>query len=74
MEWKKTCVILKRGTEIDPQLGKLETLYDECKQLDIFDVADQWPLYAFLAVIHHISLSFSDSWEIKVIDGDRPDF
>ena len=74
MEWKKTCVAPKRGTEIDPWLGKLETLYDECKQLDIPDVADQWPLHAFLAAIHHISPSFSDSWEIKVIDGERPDF
>ena len=61
IEWKKTCVALKRGTEIDPWLDKLETLYDEYKQLDIPDVADQWPLYAFLAIIHHISLSFSDS-------------
>jgi hypothetical protein len=31
MEWRKTCVALKRGTEIDPWLCKLETLYDECK-------------------------------------------
>ena len=40
MEWRKTCVAPKRGTEIDPWLRKLETLYDECKQLDIPDVDD----------------------------------
>jgi hypothetical protein len=74
MEWRKTCVAPKWGTEIDPWLRKLETLYDECKQLDIPDIDDQWPLYAFLAVIYHISPSFSDSWEIKVINGKRPNF
>jgi len=31
MEWKKTCVALKRGTKINPWLCKLETLYNECK-------------------------------------------
>jgi hypothetical protein len=40
MEWRKTCVAPKRGTEIDPWLRKLKTLYDECKQLDIPDVDD----------------------------------
>jgi hypothetical protein len=61
MEWRKTCIALKRGMEIDPWLCKLKTLYDECKQLDIPDVDDQWPLYTFLAAIHHISPSFSNS-------------
>jgi hypothetical protein len=74
MEWKKTCIAPKRGTEIDHWLQKLKTLYNECKQLDIPDVADQWPLHAFLAAIHPISSSFSDSWQIKVINGDRPNF
>jgi hypothetical protein len=74
MEWKKTCVTPKQGTKINHWLQKLETLYDECKQLDISDVTEQWPLYAFLAAIHYISLLFSDSWEIKVIDGECPDF
>ena len=40
MEQRKTCVAPKRGTEIDPWLCKLETLYDECKQLDIPDIDD----------------------------------
>ena len=61
MEWRKTYIALKRGTEIDPWLSKLEMLYDECKQLNIPNVNNQWPLYAFLAVIHHISPSFSNS-------------
>jgi hypothetical protein len=61
IEWRKTYVAPKRGTEIDPWLRKLETLYDECKQLDIPNVDNQWPLHAFLGAIYHISLSFLDS-------------
>jgi hypothetical protein len=60
--------------EIDPWLHKLKTLYDECKQLDIPNIDDQWPLYTFLAAIHYISPLFSDSWEIKAINGKRPNF
>ena len=37
---RKTYITLKRGTKIDPWLYKLETLYDECKQLNISDVDD----------------------------------
>jgi hypothetical protein len=40
MEWKKTCVAPKQGTEIDYWLQKLEILYDKYKQLNIPDVAD----------------------------------
>jgi hypothetical protein len=61
MEWRKTYIAPKWGTEIDPWLYKLEMLYNECKQLNIPNVDNQWPLYAFLAVIYYISPSFSDS-------------
>jgi hypothetical protein len=31
IEWRKTCIAPKQGTEINPWLYKLETLYNECK-------------------------------------------
>ena len=40
MEWRKTYVALKRGIKIDPWLHKLETPYNECKQLNIPNVDD----------------------------------
>jgi hypothetical protein len=74
IEWRKICASPKRGTDIDNWLQRLETLYDECKTLNIPEVEDPWPLHSFLSAINAISPSFSDLWEIKVIEGDRPDF
>jgi hypothetical protein len=74
IEWRKQCSQPKRGTEIEPWLQHLETLYDECTIHKIPEVLDEWPIHGFLAAIQGISPTFSETWELKVIDGARPSF
>jgi hypothetical protein len=49
-------------------------LYNKYIIYKIPEVLDEWPIYRFLAIVQGILFIFSETWELKVIDGACPSF
>ena len=57
---------MPRNQNIDNYLWEWERTYTECKELNLADVDDNWPLFDFLNAVSGIATSFAEYWLIDI--------